>query len=306
MKKTINFRLFKVANRTTEKTSPLFRMLTSSLEDGKKLVENRMMHLRENENSDQDVLGYFAKTARYIYGVMLRIANAKDVPELPTDFEKGENINIEEILKKAEENASEKKVCKSLYHFLITDDYIVTDLPKTRPITCFQDYINWLLMLDKDMSFSITPVIEPGKILMSQLKQVIFKDAFLPMPDEKKSGIRSRIDKFMDMLIEGDDLTMKKLHEKDIVSATLSVNFERPRKMEVNEYERMMSAILKTIDKPDNVVFQMNDKKQLMGSKMLFSRSETLENEPVIKDMDYIHAMMKIRNEYDETTKNTK
>ena len=66
MKKTINFRLFKVANRTTEKTSPLFRMLTSSLEDGKKLVENRMMHLRENENSDQDVLGYFAKTARYI------------------------------------------------------------------------------------------------------------------------------------------------------------------------------------------------------------------------------------------------
>lgn len=305
MKKIINFRLFKVVNRTTKRISPLFSMLASSLEDGKKYVEHRIMNLKDDENSDQDVLGYFAKTDRYIYGVMLRIANAKDVPELPTDFEKGENINIEEILKEAEASTSEKKVCKSLYHFLITDDFVVTDLPKTRPITCLQDYINWLLMLNKDMSFTITPVIETGKILMSQLKQVIFKDAFLPMPDEKKSGIRSRIDKFMDMLIEGDDLTMKKLHEKDIVSATLTVKFDRPRKMEVSDYDRIMSAILKTIDKPENVVFLMNDKKQLMGSEMLYSRSETLENEPIIKDVDYIQSMMKVRNEYDEATKNT-
>lgn len=303
MNKTVNFRLFKVANRSDKKFSPLFNMLTSSLEDSKKYVEHRIMNLKDDENSDKDVLGYFAKTEKYIYGVMMRIANAKDVPELPLNFEKEENINIEEILKEAAKNTSDKKVCKSMYHFLITDDYIVTDLPKTRPITCFQDYINWLLLLPKDMCFSINPVIEPGKILMSQLKQVVFKDAFLPMLSEKKSGIKARVDKFMNLLIEGDDLTMKELHEKDIVSATLTVSFGRPRKMEVADYEKTMSAILKTIDRPDNVVFLMNNKKELSGSELLYSRTKVLENELVLKDKDYIDAMRNVRKEYDEATK---
>lgn len=303
MKKTVNFRLFKVANHTKEKYSPLFSMLKSSLEDGRKYVENRIMSLSNDENSDKDVLGYFAKNDNYIYGVMMRIANAKDVPELPLNYEKEENINIEEILKEAEKNSTDKKVCKSMYHFLITEDYVVTDLPKTRPITCFQDYINWLLLSAENKCFTITPVIEPGKILMSQLKKVIFKDAFLPMPSEKKSGIKARVDKFMDLFIEGDDLTMKELHEKDIVSASLVVNFDKPRKMEVADYEKTMSAILKTIDKPDNVVFRMNNKKDLSGSELLFSRPKQLENEPFLKDKDYIEAMKSVKNEYYEANK---
>lgn len=303
MKKTVNFRLFKVANHTKEKYSPLFSMLKSSLEDGRKYVENRIMSLSNDENSDKDVLGYFAKNDNYIYGVMMRIANAKDVPELPLNYEKEENINIEEILKEAEKKSTDKKVCKSMYHFLITEDYVVTDLPKTRPITCFQDYINWLLLSAENKCFTITPVIEPGKILMSQLKKVIFKDAFLPMPSEKKSGIKARVDKFMDLFIEGDDLTMKELHEKDIVSASLVVNFDKPRKMEVADYEKTMSAILKTIDKPDNVVFRMNNKKDLSGSELLFSRPKQLENEPFLKDKDYIEAMKSVKNEYYEANK---
>lgn len=303
MNKTVNFRLFKVSNRSNEKYSPIFNLLTSSLEGGKKYVEHRIMSLRENENSDKDVLGYFAKTEMYIYGVMMRIANAKDVPELPLNFEKEENINIEEILKEAAKNTSDKKVCKSMYHFLITEDYVVTDLPNNRPITCLQDYINWLLLQPKDLCFTMYPVIEPGKILMSQLKQVIFKDAFLPMPSEKKSGIKARVDKFMDLLIEGNDLTMRELHEKNIISATLTVSFDKPKKMEAADYEKTMSAILKTIDRPDNVVFQMNNKKELSGSKLLYSRSKILENEPVLKDKDYIDAMWSVRNEYYELTK---
>lgn len=233
----------------------------------------------------------------------MRIAYAKDVQELPDNFDKIENIDIEQILKDAEQKGSEKMVCKSMYHFLIIDDCVITDLPKSRPITCFQDYINWLLNMPKDSAFSINPAVERDKILLSQIRQVVFKDAFVPLFEEKKSTIRLHVDKFLNSLIEGNDLTMKDLHEKHIVSATLTVSFDKPRKMEVDDYEKYLSAILKTSDKPDNVVFKIKGNKLLNGNELLFSRSKQLENEPILKDADYIGAMKQVKQEYEAVLK---
>lgn len=304
MKKDVNFRLFNVVNKSIkDKVNPLHSMLSKSLDDGKKLVESRIRRLKDTDPTDKDLLAYFAKTDEYIYGVMMRIAYAKDVPELPADFAKGENIDINKILKEAEDKPADKMVCKSMYHFFIYKDFVVTDLPNSRPITSFQDYINWLLLLDGDMCFSINPAIETGKIQLVRLKSVVIKDAFEPMPAEKKSSIRKVVDKMMDSLIEGDDTTMKDLHAKKIVSASMSVDFDKPKKMTVEDYEKTMSAILKTIDKPENVVFVMNSKKQIQGAELLYSRVETMENEPLLIDTDYIHAMKNVISSYVAETK---
>lgn len=299
MKKDVNFRLFKVVNDSIkDKENPLRSMLCESLDDGKKLVENRIMNLKNTDPTDKDLLAYFAKTDAYVYGVMMRIANAKDVPELPKDFAKGESIDIDKILEEAQTKPSDKMVCKSMYHFFVYKDYVVTDLSISRPITCFQDYINWLLMLENDLRFSMNPAIETGKIQLNRLKSVVFKDAFVPMPTEKTSGIKKIVDKVIDSMIEGEDFSMKDLHKKKIVSASMIVDFEKPRKMTVADYEKNMSAILKTIDKPENVVFVMNSKKQLYGSDLLYSRVETMENDPFLKDIDYIYAMKKVIDSY--------
>lgn len=304
MKKDINFRLFKVVNKSIkDKVNPLYSMLSKSLEDGKKLIENRIRNLKDTDPTDKDLLAYYAKTEDFIYGVMMRIAYAKDVPELPADFAKAESIDINKILKEAEAKSADKMVCKSMYHFFVYKDFVVTDLPNSRPIACFQDYINWLLLLEDDLCFSINPAIETGKIQLSRLKSVVFKDAFEPMPTEKKSTIRKVVDKILDGLIEGDDLTMKELHAKKIVSASMTVDFGKPKKMTVEDYEKTMSAILKTIEKPENVVFVMNSKKQIQGTELLYSRMETLENDPSLIDKDYIHAMKNVISSYVAETK---
>ena len=304
MKKDVNFRLFKVVNKSlTGNENTLIAKLSESLADGKKMVDSRIMPLKEQEPSDKDVLGACAKTKEYIYGIMMRIACAKDVPELPDDFSKLENIDVNKIIEDANKKESSKMVCKSMYHVLISGDYVVTDLPKSRPISCFQDYVNWLLILPDTMQFSINPVIDTGKIQLKRLKSVVFKDAFEPMPQEKKSGVKRAVDSFLNAIIEGDDISMKKLHEKRIVSARLTVDFDKPRKMTVDDYEKTMSAILKTANKPENVNFVMNDKKELTGNDLLYSRTIKLENEPVLKDNDYIHAMKGIINDYEAESK---
>lgn len=304
MKKEVNFRLFEVVNKSfKDKESQLLSKLGESLADGKRVVADRMMRLKDTGPSDHDLLGYYVKASDYIYGIMMRIAQAKDVHELPDDFTKGESVDVNKILRDVETKESEKMVCNSIYHFFIYKDFVVSDLPNSRPITCFQEYVNWLLLLEKSLCFSINPVIESGNIQLSRLKSVVIKDAFEPMPKEKKSGIRKVFDDVFSSLADADDLDIKELHDKKIVSASMTVNFDKPRRMTDADYEKSMRAILKITNKPQNIVFLMNNKQQLQGTQMLYSRIKTLENASLLSDMDYIHAMKSVIDGYVEESK---
>ena len=102
----------------------------------------------------------------------------------------------------------------------------------------------------------------------------------------------------MNYLIEGDDVSMKSLHDANIVSAKLTLEFNKDRKMTTEEYAKKMSAILKTSVKPDNVRFVLNDKSAVSGNKVLYGKTVTIESYPSLTDKDYIHAMKDVINEY--------
>lgn len=302
MKKEIYFRLFKVTNDVVKDAeNPLKSRLSQKLDDDKKFVNARIMKLKDSGPSDEDILASVTKSSDYVYGVMMRVALAKDVPELPTDLDLNnlENIDVNAILKEAEKDGSGKKVCKSIYRFFIYEDYVVVDMPKSMQINRLENYLNWFLMLPDSMKFSINPVVETGIIKLDRLSSVVFMDAFCPLPTENnKSGIRRIIDKCMNYLIEGDDVSMKSLHDANIVSAKLTLEFNKDRKMTTEEYAKKMSAILKTSVKPDNVRFVLNDKSAVSGNKVLYGKTVTIESYPSLTDKDYINAMKDVINEY--------
>lgn len=299
--KNVTYRLFHIQNDSIkDAVSPLLKELQRSLRDGKRLVDSRIMRLKDSEPSDEDVLAYFATTEEYVYGMMIRIASAKDVPELPADFANQESIDVKALLEAAEKNGDGKKVCKSYYRFFIMGNYLVTDMPRNIDIARFEVYTNWILLrseMSSENQYHFNPAIDPGKVELSRLKSIVVTDAFKPLPEEKTSRIKRWSNSLMNMFVESDDLNLKKLHKENIISAKLTLNFDRPKDMTIEDYANATSAILKTSGKPENIHFVFNGGTSLSGSNLLYLKSIELED---MTDIAYIHSMKGVIDSYEK------
>ena len=93
--------------------------------------------------------------------------------------------------------------------------------------------------------------------------------------------------------IQYHKIKVKKLSEimdSNMVSAHMVLNFERPKKMEPEVYAKKLGAILAPIQDLDCVFFTLNNGMKLLGSDLVFTHKETLEDD-VITPMTYIRSM---------------
>lgn len=300
-KKKVTFRLFNISNDSLkDKENPLIADLKQSLHNGKRYVDSRIMKLKDTDLSDEDVLAYFTITEEYVYGMMIRIASAKDVPELPTNFANLESIDVNDLLKEAEKKDDGKKVCKSYYRFFLKGDYLVTDMSRNVDIIRFEDYVNWILLrseMTDDQKYHFNPAIDKGRVEVSRLKAIVVTDAFSPLPVGKKNPVKKWSDSILNFFVESGDLNMKQLHKENIISAKLTLNFDRPKDMTVADYVDATSAILKTAGKPENIQFLFNGGVPLSGNKLLFQKPIEMEG---TTDKDYIHAMKGVIDNYEK------
>lgn len=298
--KSVTFRVFKIENAEKSiKTAQLREALSERMKTAQD-IGKRLMHLNDkNPDSDSDVLSSFADAAasKYFYGAIMRFTLAKNVPAIPNDF-----LNLPEVKETELEVPQElkgKMLCRYVYHILVTDDYIVTDLNKEYSITRLEKYINYLLL---GATYDFVPCVMSNVIKLSDIKNIVFKNPAIPRENLKIDlDLKDKICEFVKQLFPTMD-TLDEVMNDNIISAKMMVSFNRPGDMLEEDYENKLAYVLKPVSDPDLVSIGMVKGREIKGSNILFTESKDFEIDQ-ISDEDYIKAMKEVLCSYEKTLK---
>lgn len=290
-KKNVTYRVFIIKNEElTHDATDLKDVLRTKLANSN--VERRLIPVKEGDDSEKDLLGAFApasnvEDAEYVYGVMMRLKPAKEFRALPDNFEQLVELPETDLLELQEVEG--KTICSSLYHFMIRGKYLITDLPQIQTITGFQKYLSKLLV---NRTYGFAPYLMRKDLKLKDISTVTFKDPLRPTPQDEGENMFS-LKKIVKGAIKFISPEVKKLSEimdSNMVSAHMVLNFERPKKMEPEVYAKKLGAILAPIQDLDCVYFTLNNGMKLLGSDLVFTHKETLEDD-VITPITYIRSM---------------
>ena len=290
-KKNVTYRVFIIKNEElTHDATDLKDVLRTKLANSN--VERRLIPVKEGDDSEKDLLGAFApasnvKDAEYVYGVMMRLKPAKEFRALPDNFEQLVELPEADLLELQEVEG--KTICSNLYHFMIRGKYLITDLPQIQTITGFQKYLSKLLV---NRTYGFAPYLMRKELKLKDISTVTFKDPLRPTPQDEGENMFS-LKKIVKGAIKFISPEVKKLSEimdSNMVSAHMVLNFERPKKMAPEVYAKKLGAILAPIQDLDCVYFTLNNGMKLLGSDLVFTHKETLEDD-VITPITYIRSM---------------
>ena len=290
-KKNVTYRVFIIKNEElTHDATDLKDVLRTKLANSN--VERRLIPVKEGDDSEKDLLGAFApasnvEDAEYVYGVMMRLKPAKEFRALPDNFE--QLVELPETYLLELQEVEGKTICSNLYHFMIRGKYLITDLPQIQTITGFQKYLSKLLV---NRTYGFAPYLMRKDLKLKDISTVTFKDPLRPTPQDEGENMFS-LKKIVKGAIKFISPEVKKLSEimdSNMVSAHMVLNFERPKKMEPEVYAKKLGAILAPIQDLDCVYFTLNNGMKLLGSDLVFTHKETLEDD-VITPITYIRSM---------------
>ena len=290
-KKNVTYRVFIIKNEElTHDATDLKDVLRTKLANSN--VERRLIPVKEGDDSEKDLLGAFApasnvEDAEYVYGVMMRLKPAKEFRALPDNFEQLVELPEADLLELQEVEG--KTICSNLYHFMIRGKYLITDPPQIQTITGFQKYLSKLLV---NRTYGFAPYLMRKELKLKDISTVTFKDPLRPTPQDEGENMFS-LKKIVKGAIKFISTEVKKLSEimdSNMVSAHMVLNFERPKKMDPEVYAKKLGAILAPIQDLDCVYFTLNNGMKLLGSDLVFTHKETLEDD-VITPITYIRSM---------------
>ena len=290
-KKNVTYRVFIIKNEElTHDATDLKDVLRTKLANSN--VERRLIPVKEGDDSEKDLLGAFApasnvEDAEYVYGVMMRLKPAKEFRALPDNFEQLVELPEADLLELQEVEG--KTICSNLYHFMIRGKYLITDLPQIQTITGFQKYLSKLLV---NRTYGFAPYLMRKELKLKDISTVTFKDPLRPTPQDEGENMFSlkKIVKGAIKFISPEVKKLSEIMESNMVSAHMVLNFERPKKMAPEVYAKKLGAILAPIQDLDCVYFTLNNGMKLLGSDLVFTHKETLEDD-VITPITYIRSM---------------
>lgn len=279
-KKKFTLQAYDIENEEIGKAySDLQEKLKEKLE-AREIADIRRMKLNP-ESPEEDLLSDFAITERYVFGVMWRISPAKEVPSIPEGLFKNPTIQIDDI---QEQEKRISLICKDHYYFSLNKHFLVTNLPKSR-IKSLQVYLNWLLEAVRgDKLYKFTPKVKtPDSTQLSQISNIVFADPTKKLKGKKKE---EKIENAIKVFKCAEDLLKKIVEEipdfqqmldNKILSAQLLVKFTKPRKMEEEDYEKLLGAYMKPISDADGVTFKLKNGKKITGSNILRTKNVEIE-----------------------------
>ena len=293
-KKNVTYRVFIIKNEElTHDATDLKDVLRTKLANSN--VERRLIPVKEGDDSEKDLLGAFApasnvEDAEYVYGVMMRLKPAKEFRALPDNFE--QLVELPETDLRELQEVEGKTICSNLYHFMIRGKYLITDLPQIQTITGFQKYLSKLLV---NRTYGFAPYLMRKDLKLKDISTVTFKDSLKPTPQDEEENMFSlkKIAKGAIKFISPEVKKLSEIMDSNMVSAHMVLNFERPKKMEPEVYAKKLGAILAPIQDLDCVYFTLNNGMKLLGSDLVFTHKETLEDD-IITPMTYIKSMLSV------------
>lgn len=278
--KPMILRAFSISNSNIKKSeSDIMDKLEEKLRGS--VASDRRLPLRSEENAPEDLLSDYAINAgKYIYGVMLRLVQTKEIKNIPDDLFSHPKIQIDEISSKETKTGVSSK---DHFYFALNNSFLVTDLPAHRTIKSLQTYLNWLTeALRGDVFYEINPKISNRDIKLSSIKRITVAD---PNAKKGKNTIESgdtsnkvitlaknAIGAFFDTVPD-----MDKIIEKNILSARLVVSFSKPKKMTDEDYQKALGACMKPIGDAENVEFVTNRGNKIKGKDVLLTKSVDID-----------------------------
>ena len=292
-KKSVTFRVFEIKSaKLTVSAESLSQILSDKIAGTN--IEKRLISIKETDDSIKDLLGsHTINNADYFYGVMMRLKPAKEVKTLPDDFQALTELNESELQEVKE--IIGKTVCSTLYHFMIKGEYLITDLPGNHDISSFQNYISKFLIND---TFTFIPYVMRDDVKLRDIKTVTFKDSLLKDKEKHNEENNNRfslktIVKDGLQKICGSKPNLDGIIEDELVSARMTIKFERPKYMTVDDYASKLGILLAPINELQNVVFTLNNGSKLIGSKIVFNHKEILEGSEITAQT-YISSMKRV------------
>ena len=284
--KTIILRAYEIDNPT--KANP-YSDLTDNLiaklrSQNGKAKERRM--LLSSESQDEDILTDFSikESAPYVWGVMWRIAPTEETPSIPELLFEKEKISTVDI--KNKDGRSSLLTRKDLYYFIVDHNYLVTNLPKNR-VKSLQDYLNWFLTIERGNNmYSFTPMVSvPENTRLCDIKNIVLgnQQGKTHQGGKKTYGIGKRMEKIYNLAAESISGMVNEvpdfdaLVQKNILSASLVINFKKPNKMKDDDYSRMLGTFMKPIGNDEEVSFNLKDGKKIKGKEVLRAKPIDVE-----------------------------
>lgn len=280
-KKKFSLQAYDIENEEIGKAySDLQEKLRTKLE-AHEIADVRRMRLNP-ESPEEDLLSDFAITERYVFGVIWRISPAKEVPSIPEGLFKNPTIQIDDI---QEQEKSISLICKDHYYFSLNKHFLVTNLPKSR-IKSLQVYLNWLLEAVRgDKLYKLTPKVKaPDSTQLSDISNIVFADPSKTLKGKKKEVQKVenafKVFKFAEDLLKNiveEIPDLQQMLDNKILSAQLLVKFTKPRKMEEEDYEKLLGAYMKPISDTDGVTLKLKNGKKITGSNILRNKDVEIE-----------------------------
>lgn len=281
--------------------SDLMEKLAAKLSAKGEMAGNRRLILNE-ESNEEDLLSSYSIKEKFIFGVMWRIIPQKEVPSIPDELFKHETIQITEIQDK---EGNSILICKDHYYFALNKRFLVTNLPKSR-IKSLEVYLNWLLEATRgDKLYAFTPKIEaPQGTPLSKIKNIVFADPTSKKKNKKAENTEEKslkvfnfaTERLISFLQEIPDLQL--MLEKKILSAQLLVKFTKPRKMDEEDYKKLLGAYMKPVSDSDGVTFSLNNGKKIKGTEILLTKVVKVEKLDIgISEPALLQEMERFLNE---------
>lgn len=300
MKKKVTFRVFKIENSDKSIKAPQLRKALSERLKTANDIGKRMMYLKEdNPESDTDVLSSFAdaEESKYFYGVIMRFTLPKNVPVIPDGFKKLPEVKEAEL--SVPEALKGKMLCRYVYHILVTDKYVVTDLNKEYTVTRLEKYLNYLLL---GTTYDLVPCVMSNVIKLSDIKTIIFKNPVIKREDMKidldiKDKVKELVKQLFPMMDDVDDVL-----NENIISAKMTLSLSKPEDMLVEDYNNKLAYILKPVGDPDIVSIGVVKGREVKGSDILYAELKEFDGDS-ITDEDYIKAMKEVVVTYETSLK---
>ncbi|MVW93867.1 hypothetical protein FCL53_18070 [Elizabethkingia meningoseptica] len=276
MQKTITLRAFRIENNDiTQNTVDVKELLEAKLEST--TVEARRMLLNNNDNEEDLICDYLLST-HFVFAAVLRIKPRGDVPNIPDNLFNGNKFVISTL---DELEIDSSLVYKDHFYFLLNNEYVVTNLPRTTGIARLQTYINYVLEDEREDSlYELTPLIQDTpEYKLRDLDRIKIQDPNINVVEDnnrEESQTRSlSLSMITDLLSNVRDIDSHRLDQ--IVSAELLLKFKKPKEMSQDDYQRALGAYMKPISETENVTFYPKKGIPVKGSDILKTKSVDVE-----------------------------
>lgn len=274
--KSVKLRAFQIANRSfTQSSSGIIELLHSVLSE-QSIASERRMRLNQFD-ADEDLLGGFDwLPSNHLFGTMFRVIPGENSGEIPPKLFSQNKISAADI----EMANGASYHCKELFYFLLSDDYLVTNLSGQSNITGLQTYMNWLLKsVRNEKFFDFSPVVTlPKNIPISHIRTIEYNGANIRGGIEEATKIKALSKSVLDWLFGEEMDDINDIIREQLISAKLVLRIKRkPKEMMQAEFLRCLSAMTKEITSDSGITIQTKDNRKLTGGEIKETKNILIE-----------------------------